>query len=129
MNFEECLLVAIDETFNSIGEGCKQTIYYYLEKKYMLPKEEIPCRIEDFSESIEQIFGLGEKILKIRIMNNVYQKIELPFPYLFNKESLEFINYIKTVKSLFDSDSRQKLLNNKKPNRPKRSILKVNQAV
>ena len=129
MNFEECLLAAIDETFNSIGEGCKQTIYYYLEKKYMLPKKDIPCRIEDFSESIEQIFGLGEKILKIRIMNNVYQKIELPFPYLFNKESLEFINYIKTAKSLFDSDSRQKLSNNKKPNQPKRSILKINQAV
>ncbi|KON33106.1 hypothetical protein AC477_01970 [miscellaneous Crenarchaeota group-1 archaeon SG8-32-1] len=62
-------------------------------------------------------------------MNNFYQKIELPFPYLFNKESLEFINYIKTAKSLFDLYPRQKLSNNKKPNQLKRSILNYNQAV
>ena len=129
MNFEECLLAAIDETFNSIGEGCKQTIYYHLEKKYKLPKKDIPCRIEDFSEAIERIFSLGEKVLKIRIMNNFYRKNELPFPYLFNKESLDFINYIESAKSVFDSYSRQNLSNNTKPNQPKRSILNYNQAV
>lgn len=128
MNFEEYLLVAIDEAFNSIEENCKQTIYHRLEKKYKLNKKDIPDRIEDFSESIESIFGLGAKVLEIRIMKNLYRKIECPFPYLFNKESLDFVNYIRSARSIFDSYSRQSLSNNRDPNQLKRSILKHIQA-
>jgi len=128
MNFEEYLLAAIDEAFNSIGEDCKQTIYHHLEKKYKLNKNDIPDRIEDFSESIECIFGLGAKVLEMRIMKNLYQKIECPFPYLFNKESLDFVNYIKSARNIFDSYSRQSLSNNREPNQLKRSILNHIQA-
>jgi len=128
MNFEEYLLAAVDEAFNSIGENCKQTIYHHLEKKYKLNKNDIPDRIEDFSESIECIFGLGAKVLEMRIMKNLYQKIECPFPYLFNKESLDFVNYIKSARNIFDSYSRQSLSNNREPNQLKRSILNHIQA-
>ncbi len=123
MNFEEYLLASIDEAFNSIGEKCKQTIYHHLEKKYKLNKNDIPDRIEDFSESIECIFGMGAKVLEIQIMKNLYRKIECSFPYLFNKESLDFVNYIKSARSIFNSCCRQSLSNNREQNKLKRSIL------
>ena len=122
MKFEQYLLAAIDEAFKSIGENCKQTIYHHLEKKYKLNKKDIPYRIEDFSESIERIFGLGSKVLEIRIMKNLYLKIEYSSPYFFNKEALDFVDYIKSARIMFDSDSRQSLANNREPNQLKRSI-------
>jgi hypothetical protein len=123
MSFEEYLLAAIDEAFNSIGEKCKETIYHHLEKKYKLNKNDIPDRIEDFLESIEGMFGLGAKVLEMRIMKNLYQKIEFPFPYLFNKESLDFVNYIKSVRNIFDAYSILILSNNREPNQLKRCVL------
>jgi hypothetical protein len=68
MSFEELLLEAIDEGFSWLGESEKQTIYFYLEKKYKISKRDIPFRIEDFAEAIEDIFGLGAKLLEIRII-------------------------------------------------------------
>ena len=108
MSFEEQLLEAIDEAFSSIGEGCIQAIYYHLEKKYKLTKQNIPSQIEKFSEAIESIFYLGGKVLEIRIINNLYRKMECSFPYLFNKKSLDFVNYVESARSVFISHTEER---------------------
>jgi hypothetical protein len=107
MSFEEQLLKAIDEAFSSIGEGCRQSIYYHLEKKYKLTKQTIPNQIEKFSEAIERIFDLGAKVLEIRIISNLYRKMECSFPYLFNKNSLDFVNYVESARSVFNSHNKE----------------------
>jgi len=107
MSFEEQLLEAIDEAFSSIGEGCRQAIYYHLEKKYKLAKQNIPSQIEKFSEAIERIFDVGAKVLEIRIINNLYRKMECSFPYLFNKNSLDFINYVESARRVFNSHNEE----------------------
>jgi hypothetical protein len=99
MIFEELLLAAMDEGFSSLGEECKQAIYFHLEKEFKLNKQNIPSRIEDFSEAIESIFGIGAKVLEIRIMKNLFKKIGHPFPYLHNQKSLDFTNYIESARN------------------------------
>jgi hypothetical protein len=98
MNFEELLLEAIDEGLSSLGETCKQALYFYLEKNFRLNKREIPFRIEDFTEAIENIFGVGAKVLQIRIMKNLFKKMEYPFPYLHDRECLEFTKYLESAR-------------------------------
>jgi len=72
------------------GETCKQALYFHLEKNFKLNKRDIPFRIEDFTEAIENIFGVGAKVLQIRIMKNLFKKMGYPFPYLHDRECLEF---------------------------------------
>lgn len=98
LNFEELLLEAIDEEFSSLGKTCKQALYFHLEKNFKLNKRDIPFRIEDFSEAIENIFGAGAKLLQIRIMKNLFRKTGNPFPYLHDRKYLEFTKYLESAK-------------------------------
>lgn len=98
MSFEEVLLEAIDEGFSWLGEREKQTIYFFLEKEYNISKHDIPYRIKDFAEAIEDIFGMGAKLLEIKIMKILFTKIGYNFPYLHTQEGLEFTKYIESAR-------------------------------
>ena len=99
MNFEKNLLKAIDEGFSWLGESEKQTIYFHLEKDYKISKQDIPRRIEDFTEALEDIFGLGAKLLEIKIMENLFNKIRHLQPHFHTQESLEFTEYIESTRT------------------------------
>jgi len=100
MSFEKLLLEAIDEGLSSLGETCKQAIYFHLEKKFKLTKQDIPFRIEDFTEAMENIFGVGAKVLEIRIMKNLFKNMGYPFPYFRPRAQkyLEFTKYIESAR-------------------------------
>jgi len=73
--FEAVLLEAIDNAFSSLGESVKTSIYFHLEHKFIIPKQDIPYRIDDFSETLELIFGVAAKHLEILIMRELHEKI------------------------------------------------------
>jgi hypothetical protein len=66
--FGQLLLEAIDEAFRSLGESVKASIYFHLEDRFQIKRQEIPERIEAFSDALEQVFGLGAKHLEILYM-------------------------------------------------------------
>ena len=75
--FEQILLDSIDEAFSTLGENAKTSIYFYLEKKLLIAKQEIPHRVDDFSDALEQIFGSGAQHLEILFMKNLHAKLEI----------------------------------------------------
>jgi len=48
--FEKLLIEAVDEALASLGESAKQSIYFHLENKFKIAKNEIPYRLEDFTD-------------------------------------------------------------------------------
>ena len=56
-SFETAILDAVDEGFASFGRFGKQVIYIHLENTFKIKKQEIPYKIEEFADAIEQIFG------------------------------------------------------------------------
>jgi len=98
MSFEELLLESVDQGLSSLGETCKQAIYFHLEKEFKLNKRDIAFRIKDFAEAIENIFGVGAKLLEIRIMKNLFKNMGYPFPYFPNQEHIEFTKYIESAR-------------------------------
>jgi uncharacterized protein YjbK len=98
MSFEELLLESVDEGLSSLGETCKQAIYFHLEKEFKLNKRDIAFRIKDFAEAIENIFGVGAKVLEIRIMKNLFKNMGYPFLYFPNQEYLEFTKYLESAR-------------------------------
>ena len=73
--FEIVLLEAVDEAFSTLGESVKASIYFHLEHKFIIPKQDIPYRIDDFSDALERIFGVAAKHLEILIMKKLHEKI------------------------------------------------------
>ena len=64
-SFETTIIEAVDESFSSFGHSCKQAIYFQLENTFNITKQEIPFKIEEFANSIEQIFGIGARLIEV----------------------------------------------------------------
>jgi nucleoside-diphosphate-sugar epimerase len=94
-NFEKLLIEAVDNVFSSLGDSCKQAIYFHLKDCYNVSKHEIPYRIEDFADALEKIFGLGAKLIEIEIMRALFAKVQ-DFSYSPKQEDLSFTNYVET---------------------------------
>ncbi|MEM3875125.1 MAG: hypothetical protein QXU45_08355 [Candidatus Bathyarchaeia archaeon] len=99
-SFEEIFLEAVDEALASLGESAKQSIYYHLEEKFKIPRNEIPKRIGDFAEGLEKIFGIGARFLEILIMRKLYDRIGKPLEWDERKE-LVFVNYVEAARRSF----------------------------
>ena len=101
-NFDEVLLEALDDALTSLGESIKHSIYFHLEKKFKLSKNEIPSRLKDLKEGLEKIFGVGAQFIEILIMKNLYKKIGKPLEWKEGTE-LAFLEYVSAARKTFGS--------------------------
>ena len=113
MNFEKLLLEAIDEGFSTLGESSKVAIYFQLEKNFKIKKQEIPHRIEEFTNAIERIFGNGAQLVEIRIMKSLFTRVGCNFKSYQSPANLDFTEYIAAIKLAKNNDD---LIKNQQPN-------------
>jgi hypothetical protein len=101
--FQKLLLDAVDGAFSSLGDSARQSIYFHLETKFKVPKDQIPSRLEDFENGLENIFGVGTRFLEILIMKKLYETMELKGRTLKWDEGKEFkfTDYVKTAEQVF----------------------------
>jgi len=92
--FEKLFLEAVGEALSSLGTSSKH-IYFHLEKDFNINKQDIPHKIEEFTNAIEEIFGLGAGVLEIQIMKRLYEKVG-PFKH-FPEQNLTFIKYVEAA--------------------------------
>jgi hypothetical protein len=98
--FENILIEAVDEGLASLGESPKQAIYFHLEDKFKIAKKDIPHRLEDFTDGLEKIFGLGAHFIEILIMKSLFEKIGQPLEWNHSKK-LGFVEYVAAAKRSF----------------------------
>lgn len=99
--FETVLLDAVDEAFSTLGEKSKTSIYFHLEHKFIIPKQDIPYRIDDFSDALERIFGIAAKNLEILIMKKLNEKINCFYAWTGPRwlvPDLTFMQYVELLR-------------------------------
>ena len=96
-SFEATLIKAVDDSFSSFGHSCKQAIYFQLENTFKIQKQEIPFKIAEFADSLQQIFGIGAKLVELKIIGALHEKIR-DFTYFPVKEDLVFTEYIESLR-------------------------------
>jgi hypothetical protein len=104
--FDKLLLEAVDEALASLGDSAKQAIYFHLEDKFKIARNEIPQRVEDFGDGLEKIFGMGAQFLEILIMKQLHERIGSPLEWDENKE-LVFIEYVAAARRSFLKERRR----------------------
>lgn len=72
--FDGYLTDAIDETLTMLGEAVKNTLYQNLENNFGISKNDIPEKINEFSEILHKIFGFGASRLEVKIINSLNEK-------------------------------------------------------
>jgi hypothetical protein len=104
--FDQILLESIDEALLSLGEGVKVSIFYHLQDLFRVRKEEIPQKIEFFSDALEKIFGIGARQLEILFMKNLHSKLTLtckwPNECKWIIPNLTFKEYIALMRQEFE---------------------------
>ncbi len=100
-NYERTVINAIDESLSSIIHFNKQILYKYIEKKYNIKKNEIPSKIEEFSDSIEKIFGEAAKLIEIKIIQQLQNKTQ--FRYRLKSKDLVFVEYVAALRTFLSN--------------------------
>jgi hypothetical protein len=107
--FNAILIESIDEAFLTLGKNAKDSLYFHLETKFAISKKDIPDRIGDFSEALEQIFGLAAQTLEILIMKLLNEKIKCTYEWVGPKwlvPDLTFTKYVKLLELWFEDSAR-----------------------
>jgi dGTP triphosphohydrolase len=97
-SFETAILDAVDEGFTPFGHYGKQAIYIHLENTFKIKKQEIPYKIEEFADAIEQIFGTGAKLIEIKILEALYERNQ-NFVHFPKRGELAFTEYVDDLRS------------------------------
>jgi hypothetical protein len=104
-DFDQILLDSIDEALGILSESVKTSIYFHLWDKFEIKKQDIPDKLDEFSDALESIFGIGARQLEILFMKSLYSKISLEFksPNDFKLviPDLTFVEYTSLIKQKF----------------------------
>lgn len=98
--FEAIILETVDEIFSSFGLSCKKAIYFQLENTFKIKKQQIPLKIEDFANAIQQIFGAGAKFIELRIIETLHEKTP-NFVYFPKIGDVVFTEYVACLRRFF----------------------------
>ena len=99
--FNEILVESIDEAFLTLGEKTKSSMYFYLDTKFAISKQDIPERLDDFSDALEQILGLAARQIEILIMKCLNQRVDCTYKWVGPKwlvPDLTFTKYVILLK-------------------------------
>jgi hypothetical protein len=116
-NFDQLLLEAIDEGLSSLGEAAKTSIYFHLEGRFNIKKQEIPSKLNDFSNALERIFGLGARHFEILFMKKLHAKFEVTFKWPTYEWPLSkwivpemtFQEYVRLMRESFEAENNPKM--------------------
>ena len=96
--FEAIMAEAIDESLASFKSLNRQEIYSCLENVFKIRKEEIPCKIEDFADALNQMFGIGAKLIEIKMIKVVHNRIP-EFIFTSRSGAVIFKEYVASLRT------------------------------
>jgi hypothetical protein len=97
--FDEALLGAVDFAFCSLGKSCRRTLYFHLEKTFLLPRGQIPERLEEFDKALRTIFRSGATFLEKLILKKLCDMLEVKVVEDYVLDFVESISRIKISSS------------------------------
>jgi len=87
----------IGRALDALGEGVKQSLYFQIQQKYHLDKEEIPFKPEEVIERLREILGpTGSSFVERILAREIRNEFQLDF-----KEGRPLSAVIKEAKEKF----------------------------
>lgn len=96
VNFEKTLVRTIDTQLKQVfGETGASVIYQYLQSALSLRQEEIPRKLEVFSEGLDKFLSSGARVVEKVILDGLYSDFGREFQF---KEGYNFADYVEELK-------------------------------
>jgi hypothetical protein len=100
-DFQNELLIAIDQALLELGENNRTAIYQYLKMEFGLWKHDIPSRIGEFTEAMESILGTAAKLIELKIIEKIHCSNE-EFTYRPRNTEIFFLDYVENFKQYLE---------------------------
>lgn len=87
--FNEILIESVDEVLAAIGGSVRCAIYFYLEKNLGVSKGQIPYRIDELMDTLENIFGVGARHIELQLIKQLQAKTGINYLSSLQESSLQ----------------------------------------
>lgn len=95
--FEELIVEVIDQVMLSLDPRVKKSFYNILKTDYNLDKNDVPYRIGDFVNALEEVYGISALLIEVAILKKVCQ--ELPaFTFVVENTQLNLVDFLKSLR-------------------------------
>jgi hypothetical protein len=96
--FHAAIIEAVEESLSSFNNLDKEAVYLHLENAFKIKKQEIPDKIAGFSDAIKQMFGVGAKLIEIKIIKAIHNRIR-EFVFIPKKGDVDFKEYVASLRA------------------------------
>ena len=97
VEFEKSLIRTIDTQLKQVfGETGASVIYQYMQSTLSLRQEEIPRKLEAFSEGLNRFLSSGARVVEKVILDKLYSNFDQEFQF---KEGHNFVDYVKDLRT------------------------------
>jgi len=76
-DLDRLILEAVDEGLARLGPSVKHVTMFYAEKKFGLPREEIPKRIDRFEQVLKEMYDVAAEHIAASIIEALSKKLGL----------------------------------------------------
>ena len=99
MKFEKLLVKSVDDSLkDTFGETAAEIIYKHLKRNHSLKQEEIPEKLEVFTEGLEKFFSSGAFVVERLVLEKLCSNLGLECP---GKECFSFVEYVTKLKNTY----------------------------
>ena len=70
---------AVDEALTEFDIVVKRVVFFHLEKRHSIKLNEVPKKLEDFSNGLRDIFGIGAEVIERRIGRKLAEKLGVEY--------------------------------------------------
>lgn len=92
--YNKIIFEALDEIFSSLN--IKQTVLNILNEKYNINQQTITQKTTEFTQALKEIFKDTSKIIEIKIISLIHQKV--PNFKHYPKEEISLASYLQDLK-------------------------------
>jgi hypothetical protein len=101
--FGSAVLGAVDDGLLVYGAAVRHALYYSVEAKYHVKREQIQDRIEEFHKAIGELCGYGVRVTERHIAKSLYSRLELDFVEHKEWSLVEHVRHVKKETEKRDS--------------------------
>jgi len=105
IGYKKVFLKAVDEGLSALGEGIAQAIYYHIEKKHGIKREQILDRPEVFHRALGSLFGSGAIVVEKLISKGLCTTVGISYE---EHEDWSLVDFVKFAKKIVRGEGRRK---------------------
>ena len=97
--FKQVLLDCVDDGLSVLGNEPKEAVYQYLATIHSLDREQIPDKVDEFSNGLRKALGGASRVIERLILKKLFQRVGSTFR---ETADLEFTDYVMDAKRRFE---------------------------